>query len=442
MKKLMSLLIVSTFVLGAFASAYAYEAIVGPTGVLKYDKQKAYDGYTLFSPMSNHTTTYLIDMEGYVVHTWKAKMRPGLHSMLLENGNLLIGQRPSQKFCGVGGTSGIVQELDWDGNVVWEYKMVTPGKEIQHHTFTRMPNGNTLILGWEYKPYDEVIAKGRDPKTFPKVFKYRDIVYKGMWVDFVREVNKAGESVWEWHAWDHVGTGPNQLDINYKLPDPVGGVYPHVDWTHFNTCDYIPSKDLLILNSRNISEFYLVNHKTGAIEYRWGNPSAYGAGKAPSWFDDGDQILFGPHNATYLDNGHMLIFDNGSERPQGNRSRAVEMDPETGKIVWEYATRDSSSFYTSRQGSAQRLPNGNTLITSTGHGHIFEVTYDKKVAWDYVIPMNNGKAECTLEDKTSNSTHRAYRYGKDYPGLKGKKLDPPRPLALGCPEFFRIYPAP
>jgi len=56
------------------------------------------------------------------------------------------------------------------------------------------------------------------------------------------------------------------------------------DWTHFNTVEYIAETDQIILNSRNFGEFYLINHKTGAIEWRWGNPSAYGKGKGPlSW---------------------------------------------------------------------------------------------------------------------------------------------------------------
>ena len=58
------ILLVST----AYIAAPAYEALVGATGVLKYDTEKSYGGYTLFSPMINCKTTYLIDMEGNIVH--------------------------------------------------------------------------------------------------------------------------------------------------------------------------------------------------------------------------------------------------------------------------------------------------------------------------------------------------------------------------------------
>jgi hypothetical protein len=343
----------------------------------------------------------------------------------------------------MGGVGGIVQEIDWNGKVVWEYKMFSP-TEAQHHCFDRMPNGNTLILGWEYKSLEEALAKGRDPTTFPPgVFAGGKWIY-GFWPDFVREVDKAGKTVWEWHAWDHIGKGPTKLDINYKLPEPVGEYYPNFDWTHFNTVEYNPKTDQIIVNSRNFGETMLIDHKTGQIQWRWGNPCAYGQGKCPSYYDDGSQQLFGSHHASFLGTGNIQIFDNGSERPEGNRSRVVEVNPRTNKIVWEYYSNDSTSFYSYRQGSAQRLPNGNVLITSTQHGHLFEVTPKKEIVWEYVIPIDDGEVKCFLQDaprknSMSNQTHRSYRYGADYPGLKDKDLSKKVPLTPNCPEFWKLY---
>jgi hypothetical protein len=442
MRKAWDLLFIILFIAGSLSSAFAYEAMVGPTGVLKYDKEKSYGGYTLFSPMDECKTTYLIDMEGNVVHKWETEYRPGMYAMLLPNGNLLRGGVLEKAPVSIGGAAGIVQEIDWDGNVIWEYKMHSSA-EIHHHCFTRMPNGNTLVLGWEARSIDEAIAKGRDPRSFPtSVFNIKKYINQ-FWVDFVREVDKDGKTVWEWHVWDHIGTGPHQFDINYKLPGPTGTHYPNFDWTHFNTCEYIPESDLILLNSRNFSEFYLIDHKTGDMIYRWGNPSAYGQGKRPSWYDNGDQKIFGSHNATYLGKGRFLVFDNGSERPEGNRSAVVEVDSRTNEVVWKYQAKTSNSFYTFRQGACQRLPNGNTFITSTQSGHLFEVTKDKELVWDFVSPVNKGKIRCYLEDgdrlnATSNMIHRAYRYGAGYPGLKDKDLSKKVPLS-DCPKFNEIY---
>ncbi|HMK65575.1 MAG TPA: aryl-sulfate sulfotransferase [Thermodesulfobacteriota bacterium] len=455
MKKKLSLCLALLLAAGFLFSAHAYEATTGPTGVLKYEKGKAFEGYTLFSPTTNCKTTYLIDMEGNVVHKWESEYNPALHSILLPNGNLLragaLPQKNELGYIGLGGVGGIIEEFDWSGKKVWEYKLYSPGKEYQHHTFDRMPNGNTMILAWEYKSKAEGIAKGRDPKTLPeKPIMQRGKPHDGFWVDFVREVDKNGRTVWEWHAWDHIGKGPKKLDINYKLPEPVGLTYPNYDWSHFNAAWYLPKTDQVLLNSRNFAEFYLVNHKTGEIEYRWGNPSAYGAGKAPSWYDNGGQKVFGTHCPVLLENGNILLFDNGSERPEGNRSAAVEVNPKTGEIVWEYEAKHSASFYSYRQGAVQRLPNGNTLITSTHGGHLIEVTPDKKVVWDFVNPIYAGKGKCVASEDdafaikdhmnaTTNMIHRAYRYGPDYPGLKGKDLSKKVPLVDGCPYFFKDY---
>lgn len=441
-------------VLVSFTPAPAYEAFNGPTGVLYWEKAKAYDGYTLFAPMVNCTTTYLIDMEGNVVHTWKSKYPPGLYAELLPNGNLLraavLPRKNMPGYCGIGGAGGLIEEIDWDGKVVWSYKLWQRNEEIQHHTFYRMPSGNTMILAWEVKPRQEGIDRGRDPKTLPD----KPIVQKGVpmddwWVDFLREVDKDGNTVWEWHAWDHIGTGPDQLDINYKLPEPVGFTYPNWDWSHFNSIDYIPATDQIVLNSRNFAEIYFVNHKTGKIEYRWGNPSAYGKGKRPGWYDDGDQKMFGSHCATVLDNGNILIFDNGSEKPETRRSAVIEMDPKTGEIVWCFEPKHTSSFFSYRQGAAQRLPNGNTFVTSTHGGHLFEVTKKGEIVWEYVSPIFGGKAKCVAGDDEAfdpkyhqnamtNMIHRGYRYGTDYPGLKGRDLSRKEKLVKGCEPFYKM----
>lgn len=106
-------------------SSLAVETLSTPTGVHVWNKYGAYDGYTLLSPnMTNDV--YLIDMKGDVVHTWHTAGKPGLYAELLPNGNLLRGIRYDPKYVPFGGVSGGVQEIDWDGNVVWEHKIHGP----------------------------------------------------------------------------------------------------------------------------------------------------------------------------------------------------------------------------------------------------------------------------------------------------------------------------
>ena len=85
-----------------------------------------------------------------------------------------------------------------------------------------------------------------------------------------------------------------------------------------------------------------------------------------------------PHHPTLLENGNVLIFDNGNQRKY---TRVVELNPVNRHIVWEYKADPPESFYTSFGGSNQRLPNGNTLIVETGKGRAFEVTKEGEVVW-------------------------------------------------------------
>jgi hypothetical protein len=463
------------------SSVCAYEAFQGHTGVILWDEANAMNGYTLFSDGSS-TSSHLIDMEGYIVHQWdteflvygnegsenSAAQRPGLHDRLLPNGNLLRGFRPVMRDeegnvitrPRIGGTSGGVQEFDWDGNLVWQYILSTETK-VQHHSFYRMPNGNTLILGWERIECADAFALGRDPGTCDDA--------EGLWPDYIEEVNPAGEIVWEWRVWDHIGDGPGQFNIN-AMTDPV--ILNNYDWTHGNTVEYDQVNDYVMTNFRNWGELFVIDHgatfvegdpaqsianaagPAGEVIFRWGSPATYGAGDPPRFNDDGDQQLFGSHCAVFLGTGdstnfgtlgNILVFDNGWNRPQGNRSRSVEIAPnyddwEATEVVWTFQSGDQGSFYTAFQGATQRLPNGNTFVTSTGEGHLFQVTDDGDVVWDFVNPRDvDGVPQCYHFDGRDSSIHRAHQYAPDHPGLAGQDLSRKGHIAGNCVQIWNKW---
>ena len=70
----------------------------------------------------------------------------------------------------------------------------------------------------------------------------------------------------------------------------------------------------------------------------------------------------------------------------------LEIDPVTQHIVWQYTAEDSGqppwTFFSSFVSNAQRLPNGNTLITGM-HGRIFQVTPSGQVVWEYLTPYED-----------------------------------------------------
>ena len=155
------------------------------TGLTYYEPEKAYHGYTLLSPMEG-TDTYLLDMRGNIVHRWQLEYRPGDYGYLLDNGNLLVSGRTDKGPVTFGGRSGIVMELDWEGNKVWEYV-----EDTLHHDFCRMENGNTMVLGWEAVPLEIAQqVKGGIPNTDME---------RTLWSDYFKEITPGGQTVWEWH---------------------------------------------------------------------------------------------------------------------------------------------------------------------------------------------------------------------------------------------------
>jgi hypothetical protein len=91
------------------------------------------------------------------------------------------------------------------------------------------------------------------------------------------------------------------------------------------------------------------------------------------------------HQPTFLDDGNLLVFDNRG--PGQEKSRVIEMDPLTGRVVWQY-DRD---LFSKTLGSCQRLPNGNTLITESENGRALEVTRGGRVVWELYNPNRAGE---------------------------------------------------
>jgi hypothetical protein len=168
-----------------------------PSGLIVHEPG-TFDGYTLITPL-NSMDAHLLDMSGEIVHTWTTEYAPAGGIYLLDDGYLLRCGRVEDipGFHG-GGIGGVIQKLDWDSNVVWEYH-VTSDRLRQHHDIEPMPNGNVLLIAWELISAEEAIAHGRDPAQ---------VGDEGFWPDIVQEVRPVGptggEVVWEWRAWDHI----------------------------------------------------------------------------------------------------------------------------------------------------------------------------------------------------------------------------------------------
>jgi Spy/CpxP family protein refolding chaperone len=425
---------------------------------LSINEPKAYQGYTLLAPMSG-TQTYLLDMQGKVVRSWDSDCTPAQFPYLLENGHLLrpgsIGGE-AQLFGPGPGVGGRIQEFTWDGEVVWDFQFVN-ARQLPHHDITPLPNGNVLMIVWDRKTAKECIAAGRRPELTGDSHLLPDSL-----VEIKPTGKTTGKVVWEWHLWDHlvqdfdkskanygnVAEHPELVNINFgedalaavattkdaqdKLKSigyvgatGPGGRPPRVnpDYTHFNGVAYNPDLDQVMVSVHAFSEFWIIDHSTttaeaashkggrsgkgGDLLYRWGNPRAYRAGAKA------DQKLFAQHNAHWIPKGlpgtgHVLVFNNGGNRPDGSYSSVDELvlpvdsqgrythKPGTAygpdQPVWSYTAPKKSDFYSFFISGAQRQPNGNTLICSGANGTVFEVTPEKEIVWKYVNPVRGGMA--------------------------------------------------
>ena len=339
---------------------------------LLINESKALQGYTLISPFDS-SKTFLFDMQGRVVRSWETGCAPALSAFLLDNGHLM---RPGSiggdaRVFGPGpAVGGRIQEFTWDGELVWDFKFYN-AKQLPHHNMTRLPNGNVLLIVWDRKIAEEAIAAGRRPEMTGDNHLLPDSL-----VEIKPTGKTTGEVVWEWHLWDHlvqdfdkskanfgnVAEHPELVNINFgeeELPsviaaagkgkdtpkaagNPAANRPPRIDpdYTHFNGVAYNPDLDQIAVSVWKFSEFWIIDHGTTSAEaaghtggprgrggdllYRWGNPQAYRTGTKA------DRKLFHQHNAHWIPKGlpgagHLLVFNNGPERPGGNYSSVDEL---------------------------------------------------------------------------------------------------------------------
>jgi hypothetical protein len=345
------------------------------TGITVHAMWKTYGGFTLFTPLGGKDV-FLINMKGEVVHTWNVPREPAGHGHLLPNGHLLYAAKSENcQLADFRGSGGSLIELDWRGNVVWEYQ-----DGFIHHSFLRLKDGKTLILKWIPVP-PEVAANVRGGIEGSE----RDGV---MWGDAIEEITPSGKKVWEWKAHEH-------LDVQKDVICPLD---PRDKWTNANHISISDNGDLLISLSR-INTIAIVDKATGNITWRWGAPYE----------------LAHQNGAKFLSNGNIIVFDNGLHPPgfDFGYSRVLEIDLSSDRVVWAYQTATFALFYSSIMGGCQRLPNGNTLICESTSGRVFEVTSSCEIVWEYISPY------CfdTKNYGRSNIVFNASRYGPDYEGL-------------------------
>ena len=377
-------------------------------GVTYYDPLKADDGYTVF-PIGDMGVV-MIDMEGRIVHRWRTGR--GVHTArLLSNGLLSCSQvrRLPSKEKGYlpdgegyppdrsdlhGAIDADIVEYDWDSNIVW--KASVPYQTHDIFCFDEAPGDKWPKNGHYIFPTFHPVGVFPDELAEKWQGGVAGTEYEGkIWGDSIYEIDRDGKIVWEWFSRDHL--------------DPVIDAFPPLDMRgnfHSNSV-FLSREGNIILSARVLCELKRIEYPGGKVIAR------YGRGE-----------LYHQHNATELENGNILVFDNGSHRSNyygPEYSRAVEIDPGTNKVVWEYKADPPFTFRSDVISGCKRLANGNTIICEGYTGRIFEVTCEGELVWEYVVPWWSFKYR-----GLTNMMYRAERYPKNHPAFKSKDLDPAR----------------
>ncbi|MCP4200857.1 MAG: hypothetical protein GY769_02855 [bacterium] len=311
-----------------------------------YDPARAWNGYTL--ALYGRRIPMLLDMNGKVLHSW-TEARVKSRVRLLPDCSLL----------GLALGRAIV-EYDWNGELVWE---VPIENAIPHHDLIRRANGNTMVL----------ILRG------------------GERTDDILEINRAGDTVWEWKSGEH-------LDAYYALETASAEI------THLNSIQELPPNKWfdggdsrfrpgnLLISARNMNAIFLIDRATKEVVWTYSHE------------------LDRQHEALMIAKGfpragNIVLFDNGYASTHVYRqSRILEIDPSDKAVVWSY---DAEGFYSPTGGIEQPLPNGNVLISSTRGRRAFEINRAGRTVWEWAPPFEPNRPSRIAYDHCPELVARA-----------------------------------
>jgi hypothetical protein len=353
-----------------------------PEGLAVDEPGRTYDGFTLVTATAGPRAA-LLDMRGTVVHQWElpfSRVWPSpphvqdplrdeqihwFRCHLFPNGDLLaIYQADNDTPCGYG-----LVKLNKDSKLLWKYEARV------HHDLDVDEQGAIYTLteqlkrkapaGLDYLPTPYVADSlvvlspdGQEVANVPIEEAFRDSPYSLLMSTAIaeQEVPKDRASV------------PSGFDALLQ-PTSKGDLF------HTNSVKVLTrarARKFTLFQAGQVLLSLRSLHTIAVLDV--GKRSVVWAARGP-W-----RIQ---HDAEFLDNGHLLLYDNHA---WSKGCRVIEYDPVTQATPWVYSDDDASPFYAGFRGMKQRLPNGNTLIVDPDRRRLFEVTGGKELVWEYFCP--------------------------------------------------------
>ena len=268
-------------------------------------------------------------------------------------------------------------EFSIDSEWLWE----EPNNEFLHHDLVKLPNGNYLgiVSATQLGP----IPIGSWSASYQGIgFLANGITPEFPWVgDRIVEWDKdTKEEVWSWSTFDYFSMQDFDALGGSWLPSATG--YQEYDWTHVNAIIFSEIESAIYISTRHLSRITKIEYPSGNIVWNIGRDMPSGD------VTIGNDLGFSfQHGLQKLDNGNIVTLDNGnlSETFLGTDSpvtRAIEISVNNNQadIVWEYSLDPNLFGFAS--GNAQKLDNGNYLITTVGqNGTSLEVSGDGEIIW-------------------------------------------------------------
>jgi hypothetical protein len=284
-----------------------------------------------------------------------------------------------------------VARLDWDSKVLWRRTLVA------HHDLDIAPDGRLFVLSHKVKEYS--YHDGKIPIMDDAV---AILSPKGRLLEKRRLFLTLRRLIPNWRLKSiakRLAAGATARELS-KENAPS-------DTTHANSIQILRSEiptvapaGSFLMSFRELDRIAILDAKMRRVLWSFGRNE----------FEE-------QHHATLLENGNIMVFDNGARR---KHSRVVEVNPKTREIEWSYTSPD---FYTRLRGAAQKLPGGDVLITESDRGHVFEVTPEGRIVWEFWNP--------DVVDEENPTRAVIYRMRRYAPGYLAEGLLEPAPSADG-----------
>ncbi|MPM25339.1 hypothetical protein SDC9_71830 [bioreactor metagenome] len=378
-------------------------------------------GLYTFYATKNGTQAFLIDTNNTNYHTWNfTSTKKTVYSTYLTKGDTVVRTyKPTGNTWNTGPCHGAVQKVTWDGTVVWDFVYYANNDYCPHHDICPMPNGNVLLICYDYRSATEATQAGSSSSS---------VFYSEKIIEVKPTGPTTGTIVWEWYLWDHMCQSYNSSKDNYVTntadhPELMNinyngsGMLP--DRYHMNGIDYNEELDQIVVSMHFMNSVFVIDHSTTTAEaaghtggnsgkggdflYRWGNPASYGATGTTVFSTIHDAHWIPSDNPNYPD---YLCGYNNQGGTAGKTAVTIWNPPYSGNSYnfsagtvdpSTYAYQYTASFTATNEGNSQQLPNGN-MIVNDPFGSIYEIN----------------SAGTTLWTKSSANSSHAYRFDKCY----------------------------